>query len=62
MKINDAATMDRILADDFVLSTGSGQEIYQAGLGFRSAQRHGSNTNIRKTRSRPFEYGTTLQF
>jgi len=32
VKANDAATMDRILADDFVLSTGSGKRYTKADL------------------------------
>ncbi|HST09899.1 MAG TPA: nuclear transport factor 2 family protein [Terriglobales bacterium] len=32
VKVNDAATMDRILADDFLLSTGSGKKYTKADL------------------------------
>ena len=39
VKTNDAATMDRILADDFVLSTGSGKKIDETGSAFGGAQR-----------------------
>lgn len=41
VKANDAATMDRILADDFVLVTGRGQTFTKADL-LRAARDHSS--------------------
>ena len=35
VKINDASTMNRILADDFILVTGSGKSLYQSRHGQR---------------------------
>jgi hypothetical protein len=57
VKENDAATMDRILADDFILVTGSGKTYSKADLLAEARSGRASTTNARTIRIRQFVFG-----